>query len=1144
VIGKIRFCRRLSLAVILVPVLALGALTATAEVTIAPVSAPIYYYVAPNGSDSNPGTMDRPWRTVQKALHIMVPADVASFQRQLGYTARVYYVDCTSGDDTNSGTSEQTAWRTLIPINRQAFGAGDTVRFKRGCEWSGPGTEWSSALAIGGSGTEAGAIVLTDYGEGNAPTITNPGRNTYITTVSGDFVVIEHLKFRNSHQAAIRILEGSDYNTVRQVEITDAGTGVAIAGTNNLVTESYIHDLHMVVDDGQTNNDYGAVGILFQNSANEASYNDIRRCLAASTDYGFDGDMMEIWAEKRDVNDIYVHHNYGEGNNGFMEIGGRSHNVRNLTMAQNLVVDSVGNSLVYVHTSGVFSVSIENILFHQNTIVLHKSAGVDRHWGLINFASNDQGPNDFKLQNNIIYVDWLRQVIRNGGAITHDHNLIYRVEGNGCALGYAQHETEITDQDVRFVNPGMWGSLGDFHLLAGSPAIDAGAGLGYSHDFDDNPIPVGAGYDIGAYEYQSSQPVPTSTATSTTIPTATPTIAATSTGTSTPTYTPQPTAARTNTPTSTSTAVPTATSTPTSTSAPTSTATSIPTPSHTPTSSPTGAATSTSTRTPTSTVISIATASPTLTHAATASPSSTATTTPATGPKEIVIDDTDAGFSSSFSQDAWQKYTQASGRHFGESHFYNRQPGTGQDSAVWSFTVPQPGSYEVYAWWWDGQWRPPDVPYTVNHLGGASTVRVNQQINGGQWNLLGLFSFRDRGSVVVSDDVSSGRDVVADAVRLVFVQPLPPAAATETPTASPTQTPKITSTSTPTFTSAPTSTPVPNTDPGELVVDNTSSGFSTSFSQDIWQEYRQPGGRHYGGSHVYNRQPGTGQDTATWSFTVPRPGAYQVYAWWWDGQWRPPDVPYTVNHLGGASTVRVNQQINGGQWNLLGVFSFRDRGSVVVSDDVSSGRDVVADAVRLVFVQPLPPAAATEIPTASPTQTPMIASTSTPTSTSAPTSTPVPNTDPGELVVDNASSGFSTSFSQDIWQEYQHKGGRHYGESHVYNRQPGAGQDTAVWSFTVPQPGSYEVYAWWWNGRWRPADVPYTVNHLGGASTVRVNQQINGGQWNLLGVFSFRDQGSVVVSDDVSSGRDVVADAIRVVYQGPEPPGATTSGHP
>src|SRR5262249_34524201 len=45
----------------------------------------------------------------------------------------------------------------------------------------------------------------------------------------------------------------------------------------------------------------------------------------------------------------------------------------------------------------------------------------------------------------------------------------------------------------------------DFHLLATSPAIDAGVGIAAgapSFDLDGNPRPVGAGVDLGAYERQ------------------------------------------------------------------------------------------------------------------------------------------------------------------------------------------------------------------------------------------------------------------------------------------------------------------------------------------------------------------------------------------------------------------------------------------------------------------------------------------------------------------------------------------------------------------------------------------------------------------------------------------------------------------
>ena len=184
--------------------------------------------------------------------------------------------------------------------------------------------------------------------------------------------------------------------------------------------------------------------------------------------------------------------------------------------------------------------------------------------------------------------------------------------------------------------------------------------------------------------------------------------------------------------------------------------------------------------------------------------------------------------------------------------------------------------------------------------------------------------------------------------------------------------------------------------PDQLIVDNTHPRFSTTSSQDAWQEWIQAGGEHYGGSHHYNGQIGSGQDTATWSFTVPKPGNYDVYAWWWWGDYRPPDVPYTVNHSGDSTTVRVDQRVNGGRWNLLGTFHFQDEGWVRVSDDVSSGRDVVADAVRLVYSSAGPVPTAT--PTLAPTSTPTPTATHTPLPTDTPnptgTSTPLPTATP------------------------------------------------------------------------------------------------------------------------------------------------------
>ena len=191
---------------------------------------------------------------------------------------------------------------------------------------------------------------------------------------------------------------------------------------------------------------------------------------------------------------------------------------------------------------------------------------------------------------------------------------------------------------------------------------------------------------------------------------------------------------------------------------------------------------------------------------------------------------------------------------------------------------------------------------------------------------------------------------------------------------------------------------------------------------------------------------------------------------------------------------------------------------------------------------PTPTRAPTTAPT--PTRVPTTAPTPRPTSTSAPAPTAVAtaNPSPDEIIVDDADGGFATSSSGDAWQTYVQSGGQHYGESHAYNAQAGSGGDIATWSFSLDRPGTYEVFAWWWDASYRPSDVPYTVRHAGGTSVVRVNQQTGGGQWNALGAFTFDGSGSVSVSDDVSSGSDIVADAIRVVYVGgaSEPPPAPT----
>lgn len=74
-------------------------------------------------------------------------------------TGTDYYVDSVSGDDSNTGTSEAQAWKTLDKVNETTFQPGDRLLFKKGSSWTGQ-------LSPKGSGEKGNPIIIGAYGEG------------------------------------------------------------------------------------------------------------------------------------------------------------------------------------------------------------------------------------------------------------------------------------------------------------------------------------------------------------------------------------------------------------------------------------------------------------------------------------------------------------------------------------------------------------------------------------------------------------------------------------------------------------------------------------------------------------------------------------------------------------------------------------------------------------------------------------------------------------------------------------------------------------------------------------------------------------------------------------------------------------------
>ena len=91
------------------------------------------------------------------------------------------------------------------------------------------------------------------------------------------------------------------------------------------------------------------------------------------------------------------------------------------------------------------------------------------------------------------------------------------------------------------------------------------------------------------------------------------------------------------------------------------------------------------------------------------------------------------------------------------------------------------------------------------------------------------------------------------------------------------------------------------------------------------------------------------------------------------------------------------------------------------------------------------------------------------------------------------------------------------------------GLKTMTYVPDIPQTGTYPVYLRWSSLANRASNVPVTIHHAEGSTTVTVDQTINGGIWFKLGDFSLAAgiDNSVVIATTGTNGF-VIADAVGV----------------
>lgn len=422
---------------------------------------------------------------------------LAVFSIALPAAGGSYYVDSNSPDASDSGPgTRELPWKSLAAVGRHGFKPGDAVHFARGSVYTG-------GFVVKDAGTAAQPIVFTSYGNGAAPSFTNPRfsvLNGNVIQVKGSHVVIDGFFFHDGAQSAttktedvlrvgdVYVFKGADHAVIKNCEFRNSPIGIHLNSQFSLVTRNHLHDCNRPL----AGTNWGPIAIMISNANNEISYNRITNYISTGGNYGADGGALEI--DPRiygdTVRNIKIHHNYSQGNQGFLEVAQAEGSI---VLAYNISNDYQQFVILYEGSKCVF----EN-----NTVlrVLPKNSITD-----VVFTFKESGN---IIRNNIFAVNSGRKVFSTNGTEVwgrsnyegqkHYNNVYFSVDESqpdpcGLALGPGEKIA-----DPRFVDF----AKRNLHLRADSPAIDAGAEAGPAADFDGTQVPQGKAPDIGAYEFK------------------------------------------------------------------------------------------------------------------------------------------------------------------------------------------------------------------------------------------------------------------------------------------------------------------------------------------------------------------------------------------------------------------------------------------------------------------------------------------------------------------------------------------------------------------------------------------------------------------------------------------------------------------
>lgn len=402
---------------------------------------------------------------------------------------QIFYFDSVAGSNDNSGNSMDFPLKDLWTLDYIDLIPGDSIQLKRGSHWD---NNW---IHVSESGTSENPITISTYGSGDIPSIAVIIPEKPAVLLEGEYIALRDLFIAGTSGAAgIQTDNASRYITISSCEVSNTGIGILFRGSHHLLENSFIHDLNMIRNTDGGNDDYGANGVFIEGENIRILHNRFENCKAPSYDYGTDGGTIEIW---RNCSNIEIAYNWSRGNNGFMELGGKTgDSIASIRVHHNQIINDI--VIFLPHITGDFSVALSDVSYENNSVLVNADNG---DYSLFMSPDVPISAGILSVKNNIFYTIHPNRVYKmaSESGFVHEFNL-YNQSSDRISYDPADFTAgmgEITGSDPLFIDL----ESEDMHLQSGSSAVNAGTDLGYNSDYDGNAIPYSTSLpDIGCYE--------------------------------------------------------------------------------------------------------------------------------------------------------------------------------------------------------------------------------------------------------------------------------------------------------------------------------------------------------------------------------------------------------------------------------------------------------------------------------------------------------------------------------------------------------------------------------------------------------------------------------------------------------------------